>query len=254
MSNEVGVALEKFALSGPIVPMSPSMKSTRLGMLGDKLQADRSSEATHALTHCSSKKDLSEFDRRMAGHEGLLKKALSQLDKDIDHHQEQAEKEKAMKELLQARLEKKRKAMESRKAKGRAAGIKQGKAHEELQSGSGEDSDGSDAVPGQGKNDHGGGENPGHEHDEDTKDQEWRFAQEADALIRNKAFGVDFVHRGSSSDSVTFVNPLFTSLDLKGFGFDQAVSDAMYKEHVIGSDDEDEHAADDAGDEASQRT
>ena len=65
---------------------------------------------------------------------------------------------------------------------------------------------------------------------------------------------MDFVHRGSSSDSVTFVNPLFTSLDLKGFGFDQAVSDAMYKEHVIGSDDEDEHAADDAGDEASQRT
>ncbi|CAE7230711.1 PREP1 [Symbiodinium sp. CCMP2592] len=250
LSDEVGEALEKLALSGPIVPMSPSMKSTRLGMLGDKLQTDRSPEATHALTQCRSKKDLSEWDRRMAGHEGLLKKALTQLDKDIEHHQEQAEKEKAMKEMLEARLEKKKRAMESRKAKGRVAGIKQGKAHEELQSGSGEDSDGSDAVPGQDKNGHGGGKNPGHADNEDTKDQEWRFAQGADALIRNKAVGVDYVSRGSSSDSVTFVNPtMLTSLDLKGFGFDQEVSDAMYKEHVIGSDDEDEHSADDDGDE-----
>ncbi|CAE7311851.1 unnamed protein product [Symbiodinium sp. CCMP2456] len=240
LSNVVEDALEKFALSGPIVPMSPSMKSTRLGMLGDKLQADRRSEATHGLSRCNSKKDLSDFDKLMAGHEGLLKKALSQLDKDVEHHQEQAEKERAMKELLQARLQKKKQIMESRRAKGRAAGLKQGKVQEELQSASG---DGSDAEPGENERGHSDGEKPEHE-----DANEWRFAQEADALIRDKAFGVDFVFRGSSSDSVTFVNPtMLTSLDLNGFGFDQAVSDALYKEHVIGNDDEDD-AADDAGD------
>ncbi|CAE7563528.1 unnamed protein product, partial [Symbiodinium necroappetens] len=246
LSNEVEGALDKLAISGPIVPMSPSMKSTRLEILGDKLQAERSSEATHALERCNSKKELGEYDKRMAGHEGLLKKALAQLDKDVEHHQEQAEKERAMKELLQARLQKKRKLMESRKAKGRAAGFKEGKAQVELQSGSGEeDGPDSDAESGATQNAPRDGENP----DEDDSDGAWCFTQEADVLIRDKAFGVDFVHRNSHPDSVTFVNPtLFTSLDLNGFGFDQAVSDALYKEHVVGNDDE-EDAADDARDD-----
>ena len=134
MCGEVEAALVKFAAAGPNLTISPNMRSTKLASVNDKLEPSPKSMAAKLALSAPSKKGLQEYEKHLSGHEALLKKSLSQLDKDIENQQEQLERDKALQLAMEARLAKKQKAREARAEKGREAGAKKGRKMAEMES------------------------------------------------------------------------------------------------------------------------
>ena len=212
----------KFAGAGPSLEMSPSMHETKLA--NAELNASPTSAAIKESLSMPTKKVLQDYEKHMTGHEALLKRSLTQLDKDVEAHQEQLAKEQALKAAMEARLEKKRRAREDRAEKGREAGRKKGQKMDVDSPGGdeGEDQPGSDV----------------NQHDEGADVGEaWGLLHNGDTLNENPRVGdVEVVKPG---ERASFQTPtLLDRHDLPDLGFSPVKSDTFFEKNCSDECDE----------------
>ncbi|CAK9083037.1 unnamed protein product [Durusdinium trenchii] len=108
----------RFAASGPAVDLPPPSKKTTLLGRTDLPEPSPASKTKMKSLQEPTKKGLADFEKNMASHESSLKKGLSELDKATVEFQELAGAEAEMKRRLNAKLERKAKALEAAAKRG----------------------------------------------------------------------------------------------------------------------------------------
>ena len=225
LASEVELNLVRFASAGPQLEVSPSMQQTRLANKDLQELSPLTASLKEGLTD-PTKQGVTAYEKMMSANESTLKKSLAMLDNQVLQCQEAREKARVMKEELEKRMAKKRKAMATATDKGRKAATSQ--LNKKGSSDSGEASDKDDDNEGE-------GDDNGDDmmHDDTAGDCDiWMLGSNVEELHDLMPHNVEVRRLTETSSFVIPVIFQFPDAAPTALGWTQERSDEMFQKHM----------------------